>query len=359
MPIEVGIWKLNGGKAEKVAYSALKSESLLEDILADDISVIDPNLLLIGRQVPTSYRKFIDLLAIDADGNLVVLELKRDRTPREVVAQLLDYGSWIRELEGEDIAGLFSNYLQKYHPSLEKTSLDQTFCQKFGVKEMPEVLNESHELVIVAGELDDSTERIINYLAEEYGVAINAVFFRAFKDGNNEYLSRAWMIDPGQAEATVTEKRNKLPWNEEYYASFGHDDVRDWEDAREYGFIAAGGGEWYSRTLSILEPGGRVWVNIPQTGYVGVGMVVEPPVKAKDFIVEGKPITEMKLNGDLGNREEGKEEYLVRVDWIKTLPISEAIKETGFFGNQNSAAKPKAKKWSHTIDRLKKRFDIE
>ena len=114
MPIEVGIWKLNGGKAEKVAYSALKSEGLLEDVLADDISIIDPNLLLIGRQVPTSYSKFIDLLTIDADGNLVVLELKRDRTPREVVAQLLDYGSWIRELEDEDIASLFGNYLQKY-----------------------------------------------------------------------------------------------------------------------------------------------------------------------------------------------------------------------------------------------------
>ena len=34
---------------------------------------------------------------------------------------------------------------------------------------MPESLNEAHELVLVAGELDDSSERIINYLAEEYG----------------------------------------------------------------------------------------------------------------------------------------------------------------------------------------------
>lgn len=359
MPIEVGIWKLNGAKAEKIAYTALKSEGLLEKVLAGDISIIDPNLLLIGRQVPTSYGKFIDLLAIDADGNLVVLELKRDRTPREVVAQLLDYGSWIRELEDEDIAGLFGNYLKKYHPSLEKSSLDQTFCQKFDVKEMPEVLNESHELVVVAGDLDDSTERIINYLSEEYGVAINAVFFRIFRDGNNEYLSRAWMIAPGQAETKAVEKGDKRPWNGEYYASFGHGDRRKWEDARKHGFIAAGGGEWYSRTLSILEPGGRVWVNIPQTGYVGVCAVLEPPVEAKKFMVENKPITKLKLDGDLGNREEGKEEYLVRVKWIKTLPIEEAVKEKGFFGNQNSAAKPKAKKWSHTVERLKKRFDVE
>lgn len=362
MPLELGIWKLDNNKAVKIDFSTLESENRLEDILADDISIIDPNLLLIGRQVSTSYSKFIDLLAVDADGNLVVIELKRNRTPRDVVAQLLDYGSWIRELGDEDIAGIFADYLRKYYSKKEDVSLDQVFCEKFSVKEMPEVLNNSHELVVVAGELDDSTERIMGYLAEEYGVAINAVFFRFFKDSNHEYISRAWMIDPGQAEAKVVAKRDKLPWNGEFYASFGHDTNgkgRNWEDARQYGFIAAGGGEWYSRTLNILEPGGRVWVNIPQTGYVGVGRILEPPVKAENFIVDGKPITEVELQGSYANRDKGKEEFLVRVEWLKTVSMNEAIKEKGFFGNQNSAAKPKAKIWQHTVERLKKRFSVE
>ena len=53
-----------------------------------------------------------------------------------------------------------------------------------------------------------------------------------------------------------------------------------------------------------------------------------------------------------------EQEYYVKVDWIKTVPLDNAIKEKGFFGNQNSVAKPKAKKWIHTIERLKKRFEI-
>ena len=115
MPIEVGLWKL-GDRPEPVSFERLESESRLEDLLAQEIGIADPSLLLIGRQVPTAHGKFIDLLAIDGDGNLVVLELKRNRTPREVVAQLLDYGSWVRTLEDDDIAAIFDRFLQKYDP---------------------------------------------------------------------------------------------------------------------------------------------------------------------------------------------------------------------------------------------------
>jgi hypothetical protein len=51
-------------------------------------------------------------------------------------------------------------------------------------------------------------------------------------------------------------------------------------------------------------------------------------------------------------------EYYVRADWIKTVPLEQANKEKGFFGNQNSVAKPKARKWVHTIERLKQRSEV-
>lgn len=367
MPIEIGFWKL-GDSPTPVAFEPIESESKLEDLLAHDISVADPNLLLIGRQVPTAFGKFIDLLAIDADGRLVVIELKKNRTPREVVAQLLDYGSWVRSLEDDDIAGIFDRYVQKYLPEHEGTSLDEAFCQKFNVGEMPGSLNDAHELVLVAGELDDSSERIIGYLADEYGVAINAVFFRFFRDGNNEYLSRAWLIDPGEVDAKVEEKREKGQWNGEYYVSFGHGRTRDWEDARKFGFISAGGGPWYTRTLSILEPGARIWVNVPGNGYAGVGIVEDAAVPIDEFEVEGPdgksvPITSQPLNAtyhqDEAATDPTKTEHLVRVKWLNTVPLAEAFREKGFFGNQNSAAKPRAKSWQHTVERLKQKFGVE
>ena len=54
--------------------------------------------MLIGRQKETGFGGKIDLLAIAPDSSLVLIELKRDRTPREVVAQALDYASWVEKL---------------------------------------------------------------------------------------------------------------------------------------------------------------------------------------------------------------------------------------------------------------------
>ncbi len=362
MPIEMGLWRL-GEKLTRIAYSPIDTERRLEHVLADDITIADPGLLLIGRQVPTAFGKFIDLLALDPDGNVVVLELKKEQTARHVVAQLLDYGSWVRSLGADELAGIFERHQEKHAGGNKRMSLDEAFCQRFNVPEFPENLNQSHTLVVVAAELDPSTERIIGYLAKEYGVPINAVFFRFFRDGEAEYLSRAWLIDPGEVEASAVERRENLPWNGEFYVSFGGSNPnRDWEEARRYGFVSAGGGAWYTRTLGLLEPGGRIWVNMPG----GIGYVVEPAVPIDVFQVEdGKgghvPITSLPLKAAslvTEAQDPEKAEHVVRVEWIKTVPATEAVPPKGLFGNQNSAARPTSTKWAQTVERLKAAFGV-
>ncbi|HEX3446497.1 MAG TPA: hypothetical protein VHS80_17415 [Chthoniobacterales bacterium] len=63
-----------------------------------------------GQQEDTGRGGRIDLLGIAPDGALVLIELKRSRTPREVVAQALDYAGWVEELSGERIAEIFSRF---------------------------------------------------------------------------------------------------------------------------------------------------------------------------------------------------------------------------------------------------------
>lgn len=366
MPIEVGLWKL-GDRLKAIQYSRISSEKQLESLLAADVSVIDSDLMLIGRQVATASGGFIDLLALDGNGQVVVIELKRDRTPREVVAQILDYASWASTLTELQISSIFTDFQQRHAPAQLPRSLSEAFQSYFSVSQLPEPLNETHRLILVASELDDSSERIINYLAE-HGISINAAFFRVFKDGDSEFLIRAWLADPDQVEARVEAKRERLPWNGEFYVSFGANQNRNWDEARRYGFISAGHGAWYTRTLSSLEPGSRIWVNIPGSdgGYVGVGMVKDSVVPIDEFTVKSDsgtvvPILSLSLNAarhPTMASDPDKAEHFVRVDWLHTVPQSKAIREPGFFGNQNSAAKPRDQRWQFTIERLKQHFGI-
>src|SRR4051794_36614048 len=93
MPVEVGLWRVDGEAPQRIRSTGIELEAQLEKLIELDPAILGDPLLLIGRQVATSPGGFVDLLAIDAEGNLHVLELKRDRTPRDVIAQVLDYGS--------------------------------------------------------------------------------------------------------------------------------------------------------------------------------------------------------------------------------------------------------------------------
>jgi hypothetical protein len=327
MPIEVGIWRL-GARPERVNMSALDSESRLEDALVKDLSILSPQLMLVGRQVSTSYGKFIDMLAMDIAGNLSIIELKKNRTPREVVAQLLDYASWVQSLSYEEIAVIYSEKNQG-------RKLEEGFDDAFDMS-LPEQINQNHELIVVASELDPSTERIINYLADNYGVPINAVFFRFFRDDGRDYLARTWLIDPEEAERKVSKsniKKGSEPWNgRDFYVSLGEGEHRNWDDCRKYGFVSGGGGKWYSQTLKLLFPGSRVFVNIPKSGYVGVGTVKEPAVPVRDFkvMVNGRdaPVLEASLKApQMGENADNVDlcEYLVRVETINAPPSNKAV----------------------------------
>jgi RecB family endonuclease NucS len=55
--------------------------------------ILSDQWMIIGRQEDTGFGGRIDLLGIAPDGTLILIELKRGRTPREVVAQAIDYAT--------------------------------------------------------------------------------------------------------------------------------------------------------------------------------------------------------------------------------------------------------------------------
>lgn len=223
-------------------------------------------------------------------------------------------------------------------------------------------------MVIVASELDLSTERLIGYLSSKYGVPIDAVFFRHFREADSAYLVRSWLIDPNEVEAQASKaaatKTSKEPWNgTDFYVSIGEGPHRAWDDMRRFGFVSAGGGKWYTATLRQLHPGARIFACISGTGYVGVGRVKEGAVPVTEFLVpvngERKPLPEAPLKAMALHEHTVSQdimEYAVRVEWEKAVPAGQAVWEKGMFANQNTVCKLRS---SFTLERLYDKFDVE
>src|SRR5690554_2691701 len=158
MAIEQGIWKLADSAGEpprKLRPAGLADEGLLEEQIMQDVTILNRDWLLIGRQVHTAFDKLVDLLAIDANGTVIIIELKRDKTPRDVVAQAIDYASWVVTLEDAQLVDCYVDFATRHQ--LPITSLDIAFKAKFGLSLSDVSLNDSHQIVIVPWYLEAST----------------------------------------------------------------------------------------------------------------------------------------------------------------------------------------------------------
>lgn len=344
MTLEVGLWRAEGSSLTRLSPSGIALESQLEDYIEADHTLLGEKLLLIGRQVPTVHGGFIDLLAVDGDGVVRVIELKRDKTPRDVVAQILDYGSWVAELSRAEVVDIF----ESYRPGV---AFDAAFAEAFG-EAPPEELNASQVFTIVASAVDSATERIVRFLNESFSVPVNVVFFRYFQDNGASYLARTWLVSQEVAptpRATSRARRAREAWNgHDWYVSFGEEPGgRVWEDARQFGFVSAGGGEWFSRTLKNLPVDARIFACIPKSGYVGLGTVTGEAARFSDALVtvngEQQKLAAQSLAGNYQHNPAGDTdetaEYVVPIEWERTVPAREAIWKTGLFANQNSACK--------------------
>jgi hypothetical protein len=97
--IEAGIY---------VPYSSVviddMEEQLENDLEQNPHVILAPEkLLFIGRQTKTPDGRALDLLAVTADRRPVIIELKKNRTPREMMAQALEYAAFIDRSSNDEI----------------------------------------------------------------------------------------------------------------------------------------------------------------------------------------------------------------------------------------------------------------
>ena len=159
-------------------FQAEHREAILENWLErNPHSIIeDGNLLIIGRQVTTNIGSFIDLLALDKQGDVVVVELKRDRTPRDTLAQTLEYASFAEHLDYEQLEDIFGTYIND-----ESVNLAQYHRDYFELMtDEAAVFNKDQRIVIVGQRITPEIRQTSTFLRNK-GLRVTCVEFTFFE----------------------------------------------------------------------------------------------------------------------------------------------------------------------------------
>ncbi|MDF1830690.1 MAG: hypothetical protein P1U51_11545, partial [Cycloclasticus pugetii] len=132
----------------------------LQEWLAHEPSALGEELLVIQKEFDgfDDTRERLDLLALDKDGNLVIIENKLDDSGRDVVWQSLKYASYCASLTKLQIVEIFQQYIKRYEKNAddsENAPVDASsqICEFLDAPDLDEVkinLGNSQRIVMVA-----------------------------------------------------------------------------------------------------------------------------------------------------------------------------------------------------------------
>ncbi|EPG6919494.1 DUF4268 domain-containing protein [Proteus mirabilis] len=105
-------------KTKKFSELGFTERKHLQEWLAHEPSALGEELLIIQKEFDgfDDTRERLDLLALDKDGNLVIIENKLDDSGRDVVWQALKYASYCASLTKAQVVEIYQQYLDRYEP---------------------------------------------------------------------------------------------------------------------------------------------------------------------------------------------------------------------------------------------------
>ncbi|MYA72218.1 hypothetical protein F4Y19_19500 [Candidatus Poribacteria bacterium] len=152
------------GKLEPLRFGA---ERDFEDLLEKDATLIlgEP-LCVISRQPPLSTSKQkIDLLALDRQGNSVIIDLKRGKPSRTAITQILEYAAGVSQLSFIELEQLAYRWCLQH--GKEFSTLTALHSEFFGYEPgdiRKSAFNQRQRLVLISEGVDTRVLEVAEYL---------------------------------------------------------------------------------------------------------------------------------------------------------------------------------------------------
>lgn len=190
------IWKITDNRPIKVEEIQPAKEKILESHLEEwiekDVTILGEPLLIIGKQVTIEdVKDRLDLLALDPQGNSVIIELKRGKLRDPVDMQGARYASYIASWKFED----FEKQASLYNSDVNDFNFNSTyerFCQDSGVDEIPD-LNQEQRIILLGSEVKDKLGSVALWL-REHGVDIKVIEVNVYKEKGSFFLQPKMIV---------------------------------------------------------------------------------------------------------------------------------------------------------------------
>lgn len=209
---EIKLWEVNEENGKIVSINSLKSinqtktEHQLEEVLVKHPELLHDGLSIVGRQTKTGGGP-LDLLGVDADGRLMVFELKRGILTRDAVAQIIDYASYLADMERSELAEHISE--RSGNLGVEKIEDFAGWYEELHQKSIYDIPKPA--MVLIGLGADERTRRMVSFLANNE-INISLITFYGFEENGKTYLARQVEVSgkpPGAVSALSKSDRIK------------------------------------------------------------------------------------------------------------------------------------------------------
>ncbi|KOF09266.1 hypothetical protein AC739_15595 [Planococcus glaciei] len=187
----------NSEKIEATSFTELDiTENKIEELLRKNIEMIcdeEESMLVVGQQVRNASNGRSDLTAVDNNGNIVLIEIKRDRKDIENRKEAFEFqairyaASYATIADTEDLVNkIYGPYVEKYrdefdHPSLTSSELATRILNDFlAINNVIDQFNKKQKIVLVASDFDEQTLSAVAWLNDS-GVDISCFKLTPYK----------------------------------------------------------------------------------------------------------------------------------------------------------------------------------
>lgn len=164
----------------------------------------DDELLIIQKEFAgfDDTKERLDLLAIDKDGNLVIIENKLDDSGRDVVWQALKYAGYCANLRKEHIIEIFQRYLDQNDPEETRPASDvlAEFFEHESLDEVQINQSRSQRVMMVAANFRKEVTNTALWLMQ-FNIRVQCFKVTPYRYGNDVFIDIRQVIPTPEAES--------------------------------------------------------------------------------------------------------------------------------------------------------------